>query len=373
MILENKLDILEAIFSDFPGTPDSGVVERINIFTTLKTLKSEYDSLMKIYRKTAVPNKTNFNSWNKQTSLIVGCSWEPLASTFIPLIYAISSGTPAVIKIPESPNLEKLLMRLLPLYLDSEYYIYSVNEVKSLLGQDFHKTITNRLPYEKQEITNRAIGVNVVALLDVKTSIDDVLPGIVVWKEASSGFTLCAPDIVLVHELYLERVVQYLENNSLLEIKVINIIDEFPTTNSPGILHVSSCTTETAILSLQTNRINLFSYFGTEEFGNYILKFVPDIFCAAINEISLTFYHDLNRSCFQYNRYVSRRPRLRPENLDLNTNIPDNYEAIKLKPFPINYSRNISFFEQGFNLSLGIIFGTFAAAIGYGTFYAFMK
>lgn len=373
LILENKLGILDAIFSDFRGTPDSGLNERINIYTTLEVLKSEYDSLMKIYEKTVLPNKTTFDVWNKQTSLIIGSSWEPLASTFIPLIYAISAGTPAVVKVPESPNLEKVILELLPIYLDSEYYVYSLKEVNVLLDQGFHETITSRFPSDKQEITNRANGVNVVALLDVKTSIDKVLPELVSWKEVGSGFTLCAPDIVLVHELYFERVVQYFENNSLLKIRVINIVDEFPTKNLPGVLYVSSCTTETAILSLQSNRINLLSYFGTEEFGNYMLKFVPTVACAAINEISLTFYYDLNRSCFQYSRYVSRKSRLRPEYLKLKASKPDNYEAIKLKSFPIKYHRNISFFEQGLNLSLGIIFGTLATAIGYATFYAFTK
>lgn len=373
LILENKPNIIDAICSDISGTPDIGLLEKINIYITLKVLKSEYDSLMKIYKTIVLPNKTCFDSWHEQTALIIGNSWEPLSSTFIPLIYAISAGTPAVIKIPESKKLEKEIMKLLPRYLDSEYYIYSPKDARVLLDQGFHKSITNRFPSDKEGVTNRADGVNVVALLDVKTSIEHVLPGIIDWKESGNGFTLCAPDIVLVHELYLEKVVHYFEGNSLLKIKVINLNDEFPTSNLPGVLYVSPCTTETAILSLQTNKINLFSYFGTEEFGNYILKFVPSIVCATINKISLTFYYDLNRASFQYSRYVWRKSRLRQENLKLKATNPINYEAIIVKPFTIKYHKNISFFEQGFNLSLGIIFGTLATAIGYGMFYAMFK
>ncbi|KSA00803.1 uncharacterized protein AC631_03452 [Debaryomyces fabryi] len=373
LILENKSNIIDAIFSDISGTPDIGILENINIYTTLKVLKSEYDNLMKIYKTTVLPNKTCFDTWHEQTALIIGNSWEPLASTCIPLIYAISAGTPAVIKIPESKNVEKEIMKLLPRYLDSEYYIYSPKDGGVLLDQGFHKTITNRFPSDKQGVTNRADGVNVVALLDVKTSIENVLPGIISWKESGSGLTLCAPDIILVHELYLEKLVQYFESNSLLKIKVINLLDEFPTSNLPGVLHISACTTETAILSLQTNKINLFSYFGTEAFGNYILKFVPSIVCATINKISLTFYYDLDRECFQYSRYVCRNSRLRQENLKLKATNPINYEDIMVKPFTIKYHRNIGFFEQGFNLSLGIIFGTLVTTVGYATFYAIFK
>lgn len=373
LILENKSDIIDAICSDTPGTLDIGLLEKINIYTTLKVLKSEYDRLMKVYKKVVLPNKTCFDKWHEQTALIIGHLWEPLASTFIPLIYAISAGTPAVVNIPKSKHLEKEIMKLLPKYLDSEYYIYSPKNARDLLDQGFHKTIANRFFSDKEGVTNRADGVNVVALLDMKTSIEHMLPEIISWKESGKGLTLCAPDIILVHELYLEKVVQYFESYSLLKIKVINVIDEFPTKNLPGFLYVSSCTTETAILALQTNKINLFSYFGTEEFGTYILKFVPSIVCATINKISLTFYYDLNITCFQYSRYVWRNTRLRPENLKLKATNPINYEPIIVKPFTIKYHKNMGFFEQGFNLSLGIIFGTLATVIGYGTFKAIFQ
>lgn len=361
LINDNQAELLSLI----PNQEDPATAEIINILTPLSVLKKEYSKLYHDYKKVILPNRTDLNTWAKSSALIVGHEFEPLASLFVPLVYAISAGTPAVLKFDGSNDLEGLISRLVAKYLDPEMYVYSKTATSDLLTQDFAQIIATRSYFGN---VNRAEGVNVVALLDTKQLVDQSLAQLVKWKEAAGGRTLCAPDIVLVNDLLLDKVVRVAQNGLGFKVNVLtDLLAEFPQRNSPGVLNVALCTTEAAILCLQTNKINLFTYLGSEPFGTYLLKFAPQVKTAVVNSIRLTFYDDIDRSRFQTIRSIQRESKLRSKAL-VSSFKKLSYDATKLPNLPIKYSRNIGFFEQGFFLSLGFVGLTTTSAITYGVY-----
>lgn len=361
---EKKTELLDAIIFDQGSNQDRNAVEEINILTVLKTIKLEYESLLSDYKKCKIPNKIDLNFWAKPSSLIIGDTLEPLASLFVPLVYAISAGTPAVLKLEKEGRLDQVINETLSKYLDSEMYVYSGFRADKLRELGFSQTVPKG--YKPND------GVNVVALVDTELPVGKSVSEVVKWKEVLRGMTRNAPDVVLVHELHYQLFLDAAQGSQLFKVKVLDDpFVELPRTRNPGVLCVAVASTETVILLLQTRPVKLFTYLGTKSFGEYILKFAPQVTTANINEIRLTSYQEITRATFQDRRYILSSKKLFSNLGDAVT--VSSYASTRLPRLAITYDRNIGFFEQGFFLSLGFIGLTTISAVSWGVYHFVTK
>lgn len=350
---EHREELITAILVDFENETDREVIEEININAVFKTIKDEYTSLYKLYKRSAISNSVDLNHWPKSSGLIIGNELEPLASLFIPLVYAISAGAPTVLK-SQNKNLDYLLKAKFSAYLDPDIFIYSRDSEKALCELDFSLTVRE----------GSSSTLNIVALLDTDLSIEKAISEILKWKTLSGGRTSNAPDLVLVHEIHLHKLLRTADEFPEIEVKVLeDPFEEVSLSQKSQVLHVATSTTESAILFLLTRNIESFTYLGNPQFGEYILKFAPTIKKASINAFKLVSYPNLSRATFQDRRFITSAKKLTS---DLNFRSKPNEFA--LPELRIKYEKNIGFFEQGLFLSLGFIGLTTISALSYGIF-----
>lgn len=369
LLVEKRTQLLNAIIVDLGASQDKNAIEEINILSVLKTIKLEYESLFREYKKTRIPNKIDLNSWQLSSSLIIGNAIEPLASLFIPLVYAISAGTPAVFKLDKGGRLEAVLYESVSKYLDSEIYVYSESSVDQLRDLNFDKVVST---IGQSGTNDRASGVNVVAIVDTELSIGQAISEIIKWKEILHGKTLSAPDVVLVHELHFQSFLDAAEGSQSFKVKVLDDpFAEFPRSSNRGVLNVAIGSTETVILLLQSRKVKLFTYLGSQSFGEYILKFAPQVKTGSVNEIRLVFYHDIDRTTFQDKRCILTKRNLTSNLSDALTT--SSYEKTRLPRLPIKYEKNMGFFEQGFLISLGFIGLSTVSLLSFSLYYFFKK
>lgn len=352
-VSEHREELIKVILVDFENAPNSEVIEEININAVFKTIKDEYTSLYKLYKRSLIPNSVDLNHWPKPSSLIIGNELEPLASLFIPLVYAISAGAPTVLK-SQNKRLDLLLGQKFSKYLDSSIYLYSRNSKEALSDLDFSQIV--------REESSSCL--NIVALLDTDLSIQRAISEIFKWKALLNGKNSNAPDLVLVHELHLHELLRIAKEFPEIEVKVLEDPFEISTLSQKSlVLHVAKSTTETAILFLLTRKIKNFTYLGNPQFGEYILKFAPTVKKASINAVKIVSYPDLSRATFQDRRFITSANKLTSD-LGFGSK-PNKFALPELK---IKYEKNIGFFEQGLFLSLGFIGLTTISALSYGIF-----
>lgn len=368
LLVEQRVELLNALMVDLGDQLDKNAVEVVNILTVLKTIKTEYLRLNREYKKTVVPNHVDLSQWPTANLLILGNETEPLASLLVPLVYAIGAGAPAVLKLAKSGRLEAVLVEQIPKYLDSELYAYSRNSLESLTSAGFARVVA---PGKSRGGSGSAVGANVVAIVDTDTSAGPAIAEVVRWKEVLLGKTSCAPDVVLVHQLHLQAMLDACKDRRF-KVKVTDdVFGEFPAGTNPDVLVVAVASTETTILLLQTKPVYLFTYLGTAKFGHYVLKFATGVANAAVNRVSLTFYDHLSARTFQNTRHIVDSDRL-ASTLAV-ANAPCSYKGTQLPPLHIKYEHNMGFFEQGLMISLGVIGASTVSAVGYAAYRLIRK
>lgn len=364
LLLENREALVEAIGKDVDGKQSNEEIELLNIIAPMSALYKEYKILEKLYKKQRLPNQVDAGINRVSTALIIGNHMEPLGSLFVPLLYAIATGTAATLKCPEeSRNLKELLTRLFGQYFDREMYVISEASVDELLRLPYGRIIcTGRDETEAPHVLYRDAGINVVAMVEEDQDVVKICQAISKLK-FGGGFTLASPDAFIIPGSMIGDVSEELRR-SCPQIKVRQS-KALPSAKHSDltldIVPVSS--TEVALAMVNSSKINRFTFFGNTEVGDYFLEFSPAVKTAFINTVELFSYKDVSTKTFTNERTLVRNKKIIVS------------EKLTWKALPkliVKYPQPIGFFEQGFlfgaTMFLAGLLGASISAVWYVKF-----
>lgn len=320
-------------------------------------------------------------------------SLDPFGSLICPLAFAIAGGACAILKPNDkAKNVQALVQRLVPQYLDREAHVVVSSPILELLNLGCKTVVyTDRLPHDAtRPISTQFIrceaGLNVLCHLDARSAIDafaTVLARSEVLRDVQARVNVA---VVLKSKLdeFCATFTQQTGNKPRLS----SLDNVWNTRETSDLIVVPATSTEEALFVLQKRQaafptvekeivpvittrllcsdISRFAYFGDAQYGAYMLKFLPDVDSGDVNSYDPSMqYPSLTAESFQRRRRFSSldRPRV-PSATGTSINFPK---------LIIDCSKPYNFFLLGLAVSRGIMKTMAVGAVATILYYSWRR